>query len=125
METQQIAREISAEIIKRQAKVFNEDLPIKFWNIDPWKKKYKLLLIRVFSLCKLYNPEAIHNVIFKDKEGQKVYSLNYPKLEQLIIKHERLLEKKKIVNKIEVKDINTQEQPRKKLGKPTMRSKLD
>ena len=127
MEEHKIAQTITKELITRQADTFKRDLPVSFWNIQPWKNQYRVLIMRVNSLMKTYEPEAVHNAIMEDKQGKKIYSLKYPGLDDLIVKHERLLAKKELIKEKEVviNKVDVNAKPRESFGKKSIKTLLE
>lgn len=70
-------------VISREAKKQGTTLPPKFWNLDSWKKKYKLQIIAAHSLLKIFDMQDILNGL-RCKEGNWIYSLQYRGLVDII-----------------------------------------
>ena len=128
---QEIAREVAKVLMMRRAKRFNNELPIKFWNIIPYKSEYQRELIRVHSLIKTYEPMAVYNTFTKDKIGKTIYTLKFPGLADLIAENELKIKKEKAKNNIAKTKIEldkaastTIRQPRKN-KKSSLKDKLN
>lgn len=76
--TQQYIVEI---MMNREAKKNGKSLPLKFWQLDEYKKKYKLTLFRINALIKAYSDEALVKVICANPW---MYSLYFPGLPELL-----------------------------------------
>lgn len=90
---------IAEIIMTREAKKNCEVLPPKFWNIDKYKKRYKLLLIKINSLLKIYDERALIAAI---RNNQWMYSLYYPNLPDLIEKEVVKLDKQVQLNETQI-----------------------
>jgi len=73
-------------------------LPKKFWNDRRFSREYRLQLIKVHALLKVYSPEAIIAALTSPK-GKRIWSLGAKWLDSLISVEERklkLLNEKKV-----------------------------
>ena len=64
----------------------------KFWNTDKWKKTYQQQVILANRFAKKYDPRAMVKAI-NSPELKRVYSLRYPKIEQVFAKYQRIIER--------------------------------
>ena len=62
----------------------------KFWNTDKWKKTYQQQVILANRFAKKYDPRAMVKAI-NSPELKRVYSLRYPKIEQVFAKYQRII----------------------------------
>ena len=83
-----------------------ESLPYKYWNESKYKKDYKLHIMQIHSLCKIYSEEALYNVL---KKQVWIKSLFMKKIHSFLEKEESLIEKKE---KLLSKQLDTYEQPK-------------
>lgn len=67
--------------MNREAKKNGKSLPLKFWNLDEYKKKYKLTLFRINTLIKAYSEDVLVKVIC---DNSWMYSLYFPGLPELL-----------------------------------------
>lgn len=72
----------------REAKKKSKALPLKFWNIDEYKKQYKITLFRANALVKAYSEDALVRAICNNAW---LYSLFFPRLAELIEVEEKFL----------------------------------
>lgn len=118
------AQYLAELMITRQANKKKVNLPFKFWNHDEWKRDYLTQLYRANALMKIYRSDAIVNVL-TEKKNAWIYSLFYPKLEQMFEKEERRLD---IINERAAKSENVQpitdSKPAPKHGKKSKLSRL-
>lgn len=117
------AQYIAELLLTRQAKKDKKILPHKFWNHPDWKKKYKLMMIRINGLLKLYDEMAVVKAL-QSQKGKNIYSIGCPWLDELIEEEEKKLkEEPKVVEKIE--EIKQEiKQPKKSFGKKNNLSNL-
>ena len=88
------AEQYIAELMcERQARRKKLDLPQKFWQIDHWKKPYKIQLIAAQGLLKIYDAKAILNAL-KAKDGSNIYSLHAPHIDDIIKREQASLDRK-------------------------------
>jgi hypothetical protein len=115
----------------RNAKTKNEKLEPGFWNKDSWRKFYKLQIIKANSLKKAFSEQAILSAL-NSKKGEKIWSLYWRDLPELIIVEEERLEslktrfdsvKEEIVTKEDIKHISNLEKT-KQIPKKTNIDKL-
>lgn len=102
-----------------------KSLPLKFWNIDIYKKDYKLTLIRANALLKVYDDSVLVRMLIENKW---LYSLWYPKLQELVDQVEakdNAVKAKLTEAKDEVKLEDTTEFRQVVSRKESLRSKLD
>jgi RNA processing factor Prp31 len=117
------AQYISEMMCQRMAENNNEgSLAYKFWNTKKWQKTYQLQIIVANRLTDKYDERAIITAL-RSKEGKKIYSLRFPNIEELIERHESL------INKGEGKTISTEPnsaeaKPRKPFGEKSKIQKL-
>lgn len=114
---------IAEILITRQAKKDKKTLPHKFWNVDPWRKKYKLQMIRINGLLKIYDELAVIKAL-QSQKGKNIYSIGCPWLDELIEEEQKKLqEQPKVIEKIE--EIKQEiKQPTKSFGKKNNLSNL-
>jgi hypothetical protein len=114
---------IAELLVTRQAKKDKKALPYKFWNTPEWKKQYKLQMMGVQTLLRLYSELAIINAL-QSQKGKNIYSIRCPWLDELIEEAEKKLQQKPEVIEI----LDKVEQPKKEIapsfGKKTNISKL-
>jgi hypothetical protein len=67
----------------REAKKSGVTLPPKFWNVQEYKKKYKLQVIAALSLLKIFSIQDILEGL-RCKEGSWIYSLRFNGLIDII-----------------------------------------
>ncbi len=117
------AQYITEILITRQAQKQRKKLPHKFWNENPWKKKFRQQIFWVNGLLKAYSAEAIVAAL-NSKEGKYIYSTAFPKLDELIEKEQVKIDRLKQDAK-EVEITRTEKtKPMKKFGNKTKLSKL-
>lgn len=75
-------------VMTREAKKNGKSLPIKFWNLDEYKKKYKLTLFRANTLVKAYSEDGLVRAICKNSW---LYSLFFPRINELIEEVEKTI----------------------------------
>lgn len=68
-------------MMTREAKKNGKALPLKFWQLDEYKKKYKLTLFRINALIKAYSDEVLVKVVCANPW---MYSLYFPGLPDLL-----------------------------------------
>lgn len=72
----------------REAKKKFKSLPLKFWNLDEYKKQYKLTLFRANALVKAYSEDSLVRAICNNAW---LYSLFFPRMSELIETEEKFL----------------------------------
>lgn len=124
-ENNQTAAQKLAEImVRREAAKKKIVLPLKFWNTDPWKKKYKQQIIAANALLKIYEPAAIFNAL-KRKECSWQYSLRANGINDACKEEQALLEKKEVVIEEFNREFSTAVTTEiKKFGTESKRNKL-
>jgi len=70
-------------MVARQAGLKGEALPSKFWQKEPYKRKFLSQVRFASELVRLYSFAAICRAL-KSPQGKKVFSLNAPFLDSLI-----------------------------------------
>lgn len=107
------ANKITKLLLERDYKKKKQILPASYWNISPYKFEYKRTLIRVISLLKCYEHEAVYQAFLKNKW---IYSPGYPRMQELIEKEEWKLKTQVVEQPVEVvnKDNKTFSKPSKK-----------
>ena len=84
------AQYLAENMVARQAKKDGTDLPIKFWEIERWKRIFLLQVRHATSLLKLYDINAIIKAL-RSKRGKNIYSLGAKFIDPLIrVEQERL-----------------------------------
>ena len=87
------AQYIAEMMCQRMAENSNEgSLAYKFWNTGKWKKTYQLQIIAANRLVDEYDERAIIAAL-KSKRGQKIYSLRFPSLKEMIEEQVEILKK--------------------------------
>jgi hypothetical protein len=89
------AQQIAEIMVRREAAKQKIVLPLKFWNNEPWKKKYKSQIIAANGLLKLYEPAAILNAL-KRKECSWQYSLRIKGMNDIFKEEQAKLDNLKI-----------------------------
>ena len=117
------AQYIAELMCERQARRKKLDLPQKFWQIDHWKKPYKIQLIAAQGLLKIYDAKAILNAL-KAKDGSNIYSLHAPHIDDIIKREQASLDRKPDAPEKEVIRKSTTERPRDHVVKKTALGKL-
>ena len=117
------AQYIAEMMCQRMAENNNEgSLAYKFWNTKKWQKTYQLQIIAANRLTGKYDERAIIAAL-KSREGKKIYSLRFPTLEELIKRHESLIDKGD--GKTISTELNSAEaKPRKPFGEKSKIQKL-
>jgi len=75
-------------LMSREAKKNGKSLPLKFWNLDEYKKKYKITLFRANALVKAYSEDSLVLAVCKNSW---LYSLFFPRIDELIEECEKTL----------------------------------
>lgn len=119
--------QLLAEImVKREADKSKINLPYKFWNNEPWKKKYKQQIIAANGLLRVYDLSVILSVL-KRKDCSWQYSLRANGIASACAEEQIKFDKKqKLIEQneqIEVKD--TESYRHVSTGKQTKKSRLD
>jgi hypothetical protein len=116
------AQYIAELLITRRARKEKKALPHKFWNQDPWKKKFKIEMIAANSVLKIYDEMAVIKAL-ESQKGKNIYSLRCPWLDELI---EEEIRKQQIVPEVKAEIVIETEQKEmaKPFGKKTNISKL-
>ena len=117
------AQYIAELMCEKQARRKKLDLPQKFWQIDYWKKPYKIQLIAAQGLLKIYDVKAILNAL-KAKDGSNIYSLHAPHLDDIIKREQASLDRKPAAPEKEITRKSTTERPRDHVVKKTALGKL-
>ena len=117
------AQYIAELMCERQALRKKLDLPQKFWQIDHWKKPYKIQLIAAQGLLKIYEPKAILNAL-KARDGSNIYSLHAPHLYDIIKREQKALQTKQPAVESKINRKSTTERPRDHVVKKTALGKL-
>lgn len=68
----------------RNAQSKNQKLEPGFWNKDSWRKFYKLQIIKANALLRAFSQQAILAAL-NSKKGEKIWSLYWKDLPELII----------------------------------------
>lgn len=113
------AAQYITELLLRREIGKQGEIPIyKFWNKEPWKKKFLIQVIRVNKKLKKYSAKAIINVI---KNNKFIFSIGFPRFDELIEKEEEKIdnESKKVIEVKHTKD----SKPMKSFGKENKRAK--
>tara|TARA_Y100000310_G_scaffold320415_1_gene376848 strand:+ start:499 stop:834 length:336 start_codon:yes stop_codon:yes gene_type:complete len=97
-------------------------LAYKFWNTKKWQKTYQLQIIAANRLTGKYDERAIIAAL-KSREGKKIYSLRFPTLEELIKRHESLIDKGD-GKTISTEPNSAESKPRKPFGEKSKIQKL-
>ena len=114
------AQYIAEIMCNRMAQKENEGTQAyKFWNTKKWKKTYSYQIILAHRLIKKFDCSAIIKAI-NSKELKHVYSLGYPKLDQVILKYQKIIEQQKA----DSTTINIQDAPKKRSSSFGSKSKL-
>jgi hypothetical protein len=77
------AQYITEVICEKKAQIDKKELPIKFWELDEWRKFYKYQITLANKLLKKYGEHSIIAAL-KDKRMWRTYSLRNPFLENVI-----------------------------------------
>ncbi len=118
------AQYIAELMCQRMAEKENKgSLAYKFWNTDKWKNAYKHQLVLANRLVKKHDERAIIKAL-QSNRGRNIFSLRFPKLEQMINQAEK--EIKKLDEKADVikHEENRTHVKRKRFGKESELSKL-
>lgn len=83
-------------VLVREAQKHGETLPPKFWQLDAWKKKYKLQIIASHSLLKLFDMQDILDAL-RSPKANWIYSLSYRGLPDIINTFVKSREKARVV----------------------------
>lgn len=115
-------------VMQREVQKRGETLPVKFWNLDLYKKKYKLQVIAARSLLKIFSISQILDGL-RCKDGNWIYSLQYRNLIDIINTEIKRKEKiipvvPKIVIEVPIEKTETLAKPRTK-PKENIMDKLD
>lgn len=117
-------------VMQREAKKRGDTLPSKFWNLDLYKKKYKLQVIAARSLLKIFSIEQILDGL-RCKDGNWIYSLQYRNLIDIISteikkkeKNSKIIPQVKIPIEVQVEKSETLVRPRTQ-PKENIMDKLD
>lgn len=117
------AQYIAEMMCQRMAENSNEgSLAYKFWNTSKWKKTYQLQIIAANRLVDEYDERAIIAVL-KSKRGQKIYSLRFPRLKEMIEEQAEILKKQDEAKSV-VKPASPSATPRKPFGQKSNLQKL-
>ena len=85
------AQYIAEIMCTRMAQKENEGTQAyKFWNTKKWKKTYSYQIILANRLIKKFDCSAIIKAI-NSNQLKHVYSLGYPKLDQVILKYQKII----------------------------------
>jgi hypothetical protein len=119
------AQYIAEILITRRAKKEKKPLPHKFWNDDNWKKKFKVEMIAINSLLKIYDEMAVVKAL-ESQKGKTIYSIRCPWLDELIEEEQTKLQQTPEIQKdIPVKVETTEQKDMgKTFGKKTNISRL-
>lgn len=98
------ANKITKLLLERDYKKQKKILPASYWNISPYKFEYKRTLVRVISLLKCYEHEAVYQAFLKNKW---IYSPGFPRMQELIEKEELKLNSKVVDQPVEVVNKDT------------------
>lgn len=98
---------ITEFVCEKKAQADRKELPIKFWEIDEWKKYFQYQITLANKLLKDFSEEAVIAAL-KDNRSWKTYSLRSPFLQGIIKEKqasikERIFKEYEIVEKQEVK----------------------
>lgn len=89
----------------RQAKLKNEPIKIAFWNSDRRRKTYKLQIIKANALLRTFPEQAIIAAL-NTKQGEKIWSLYWKNIvELIIIEDERLRREAERLNRASKNEI--------------------
>lgn len=117
------AQYITELILTRQASLGKDKLGHKFWNKEPWKTRFRVLIFQVNGFVRLYGEEVIIAVL-NSKEGERIYSLKHDWVSTLFDKE---VERRKVIEEnmkvVEAQD-NTESKPRQPFGQKNVKSKL-
>ena len=104
------AQYIAEIMCTRMAQKENEGTQAyKFWNTKKWKKTYSYQIILANRLIKKFDCSAIIKAL-NSNELKHVYSLGYPKLEQVIVKYQKIIEQQQA----DSTTISIREEPKKR-----------
>lgn len=118
------AQYIAELMCQRMAEKENAgSLAYKFWNTDKWKAAYKHQLVLANRLVKKHDERAIIKAL-KSGRGRNIFSLRFPKLEQMIKQAEKEIKRSDEKDDIIKHKENTTHLKRKQFGKESELSKL-
>lgn len=92
MSNKQKAQQIAEILFKRIAAKNNDTLPPKFWNDERYARDYRLQLIKINAVMKIYEPLAIINALNSPK-GKNIWSITAPWLDPIIAEEQKKLNK--------------------------------
>ena len=71
------AQYIAELICEKRARFLDKELPLKFWELDEWKKFYKYQITLAYTLLQKYTDSIIVAALM-DSRTYKTYSLRNP-----------------------------------------------
>ncbi len=74
---------LAENMVDRIARKEKQELPLRFWEIDRWKRHFMLQLRLANGILKLYSIEAIIKAL-RSKQGKGIYSLGANWLDPLV-----------------------------------------
>lgn len=92
MSKKQKAQQIAEILFKRIAANNSDTLPDKFWNDERYARNYRIQLIKINALFKIYEPLAIINALNSPK-GKNIWSITAPWLDPIIAEEQKKLNK--------------------------------
>ncbi len=118
----QKAQQIAEILFKRIAAKNQNTLPVKFWNDERYARDYRLQLIKINALMKVYEPQAIINALLSPK-GKNIWSITAPWLDPLIAEEQKRIvklaeQKVKFEEPVNVADIPLDVVPKEKMTGP-------
>lgn len=92
------AQYLAEVMVERQARKQGKELPIKFWDVKPWKGLFRHQLTLANALLKDFSPAAVSRAL-RSREGRAAFSLKAPWLRAIIERSEKevIREKEAIV----------------------------
>lgn len=85
------AQYIAELLVTRRARKEKKHLPYKFWNLPEWKKKFKLEIIGITPLLRMYDELAVIKAL-ESQKGKNIYSIRCPWLDELIEEEQKKLQ---------------------------------
>lgn len=114
---------LAESMCARKARSQKKTLPLKFWELEVWKREFALQARHVSGLLRLYSPEAIIRALRKPG-GKNAYSFAAKWLDPLIAEEQRVIDSQKAKAAAEaVKEVEPQVVVGKTGPRPEFKSK--
>jgi len=111
-------------ICERKAQSLKKELPIRFWQLDEWKKYFRSQINTANALLKKYDEKSIIRALNQPK-AKKIYSLRAPFLIPIIEAEEKRVVVEKASSPAHITEVDVNAKPRERIDPLSKLKELD